>query len=75
MKRLILSAVVLALFIMGLSIVDVNASWAGDFADGRISYFSEDPNEVVPESWFTDYRISYLSEDPNDDDNPDEGVE
>ena len=72
MKRLILSMLVLALFLTGLFMATANASWAGKFTNGQISYLNEDPNEPVPEGKFANGRISYLSEDPNEseEDNP-----
>lgn len=66
MKGLIINAVVLVLFLTGLSIIGEHPSWAGEFTFDGFSYLAEDPNEPEPEGGFIGGQIVYLSEDPNE---------
>lgn len=66
MKGLIINAMVLALFLTGLSIIGEHPSWAGEFTFDGFSYLAEDPNEPEPEGRFIDGQIIYLSEDSNE---------
>lgn len=66
MKRLILNVLVLLLFLTGLFMVTVSASWASRLAGDQANYLSDDPNEQpVPECQLTNNLFIYLSENAN----------
>jgi len=56
MRTLILSILLFTLFLIVLSTVVVNVSWAGISADNRIIYLDDDPNAPQEESVFVNCR-------------------
>jgi hypothetical protein len=64
MKRLIV-AMVLVLFLIGLSLVGGHVSWASKLTFDGLS-LGEEPDEPDPESEFIGGESIYLSEEPNE---------
>ncbi len=69
MKRLILNSLILASFLIALSAIGINTSWACWTTNSQFIALDDDPNEPQPEPQpeivFGGIQLTYLEEDPN----------
>ena len=70
MKKSILNTLILASFLIALSVIGINTSSACWTNNGQLIALADDPNEPWPEPqpeiMFDSGQLTYLEEDPNE---------